>query len=134
MKTRRAVMLSPVIFLAACAADNQVSSVDISPTEDSAIYTADEIDDAIAVATEFFADEFDDCTLLSIGYGGDDSESFDQWAEQYSADEAIMLTSSFETGESAHEGGLEDNFTYTDYKWILVRDAEGPWRHVSHGY
>ena len=52
----------------------------------------------------------------------------------YSADEVIVLVSSFDVGKSGGDGSLNPDSTYTKWKWILVRNKSGSWRHVDHGY
>ena len=83
----------------------------------------------------YFRTHFDDCTLLTIAYAGDDSaQEAQEWAAQYEADEAIVLVSSFAVGPTGGDGSLNPNFVYENWQWILVRSNGGAWRHADHGY
>ena len=50
------------------------------------------------------------------------------------ADEVIVLISSFDVDSSGGDGSLNPNSTYTRWSWILVRNKNGKWKHVDHGY
>ena len=119
-------------LLTACGGD--VSQVEVLDWAPSAIYSDGEIEAAIQAAKAYFAREFGGCTLLQIGYAGDDASEFQQWAEQCGAQEAIVLTSSFAVGPGGGDGSLTPDSTYSNWKWILVRDDAGPWKHADHGY
>ena len=105
----------------------------ILPAE-SSLYSEDDIDAAVETVLDYFSQNFKGCILTEIGYAGDDEAAFREWAGNYDADEAIVLTSTFEVDETGGDGSLEPNSTYSDWQWILVRDAGGDWRHVTHGY
>ncbi len=49
-------------------------------------------------------------------------------------DEAIVLTSTFDVDGSGGDGSLNPNSTYKDWIWLLVRNKQGEWKHVDHGY
>ncbi|MBR6514224.1 MAG: hypothetical protein IKT46_05245 [Clostridia bacterium] len=102
---------------------------------ESQIYTEQEINSAVKTAKNYFRQNFSGCKLLTIGYAGDDSgEEAAEWAKTYEADKAIILISDFEVDSSGGDGSLEPSSTYTDWKWILVKDNNGLWRHATHGY
>ena len=35
---------------------------------------------------------------------------------------------------SGGDGSLNPNSTYKDWIWLLVRNKQGEWKHVDHGY
>ena len=85
--------------------------------------------------SRYFEKEFDGCTLLEIGYVGDqDGKAFIERANQYGVDEVIILVSSFAVGPEGGDGSLNPNDTYRNWKWILGRTNGGQWRHLDHGY
>lgn len=45
-----------------------------------------------------------------------------------------MLVSAFDVDASGGDGSLNPNDTYEDWEWVLVRDKDGTWHHVTHGY
>ena len=133
------IILSVCFILALCSCGGNVGEVKIKQV-DSKIYTQKDIDDAINVIIREFEAEWNHCKLLEIGYIGDDYnevESFDHWAKQYKADEAILLISSFYVDKSAADdpyNTFNSDSVYENWNWILVRDKGGSWRHVDHGY
>ena len=127
-------VLATVFILTACGG-GKVDNVRVSDWKPSEIYTDREIEDAIQTVKEYFKREFDGCTLTKIGYVGDTfADEFAARAQQYNADEAIILYSSFDVGSSGGDGSLNPNSTYDDWQWILIRNANGAWRHADHGY
>ena len=76
-------------------------------TQTSAIYSEQDIAEAIRAARVYFKLNFFDCTLTEIGYVGDEhQEQFAELAEHYGADEVIIITSSFEVGKFGGDGSL----------------------------
>ena len=106
-------------------------------TVGSALYTKQDIDDAIAVILKDFK-SFTDCTLTRIAYAGDEltqqeieahREGYESWGE---FDELIVLLSDFTVDGDQNDSLTEG--TYTGWNWILVREDGGAWRHMDHGY
>ena len=82
----------------------------------------------------YFNENFKGCTLKEIYYAGDNENYFKEILQQYGADEAIVLTSTFDVDGSGGDGSLNPNSTYKDWIWLLVRNKQGEWKHVDHGY
>ena len=115
-----------------------VESVRIETVE-SALYTQEDIDAAIAVILKDFKKSYTDCTLTRITYAGDEiTQKEIEWhREGYEEswgdfDELIILLSDF-TVNVQHDNGLTKG-PYGDWIWMLVRENGGAWRHVDHGY
>ena len=131
--------LSVILLLLALYAygrngSGNVSNVVVVPVQ-SDIYTDEDIDAAIKTVIKYFKREFSGCTLKEIQYIGDGAEeSFNERAEHYKADEAIILVSTFDVDSSGGDGSLNPNSTYDNWEWILIRNANGKWRHIDHGY
>lgn len=134
---RAAMLIFIVLFLpmmiAGCSGGD-VSNVHRQIGE-SEIYSTREIGDAMDAVQRCFSRGFEGCTLLELTY----DESFsqpraDDWAEQYGAEEAIVLTSSFYVDASGGDGCLEPDSTYRNYQWILVRSGWGGWKLKTWGY
>ena len=121
-----------------CSQSGQNISVkDVSGklTDDIAEVTAlsEESTDAINVITDTFDKDFEQCTLQEIEYDEEYSrERMNGWAEQFDADEAIVLLSKFYV--AAENGSLAVGETYTKWNWILVRDKGGFWELKTWGY
>lgn len=126
------VLCAMLLCFTACGGN--ANNVDILDYE-SNIYTDAEIDDAVDVAIDYFKAEFSGCTMREITYAGDDAlEDHEEFAAWHNADEVIVLVSSFDVDASGGDGSLNPNSTYSGWKWILVRNNGGDWRHADHGY
>ena len=134
MKKLLAVLSAILLLLTVCSCGGNTTNAAIISV-DSDIYTDEDIDAAIETAMNYFKREFSGCTLKEIRYIGDGAKgSYDGWAKQYHADSAIILLSTFEVGPSGGNGSLNPNSTYENWQWILVREANGGWKHATHGY
>ena len=100
----------------------------------SNIYSYDDITSAINTIIDYFNENFKGCTLKEICYDGDDENYFKEILQQHGGDEAIVLTSTFDVDGSGGDGSLNPNSTYKYWKWLLVRNKQGEWKHVDHGY
>ena len=102
---------------------------------DSDVYSRKDIASAMEIVTEYFRREFEGCTLKTLEYSEeltrDDAE---QWAQQYDAQQAIVLISSFYVAPNGGDGSLNTNSTYENWQWILVRNAGEKWTLKTWGY
>lgn len=132
MFTYCCLLLLSLPLLFAC----QSETVEIKrvPMETSELFSQKEIDQAIETTIDYVDRQFDYCQLISLGYAGDDEEWFDSWAEQYGADQVIILTSSFRVDENAEQTGFEPGATHTGWNWILTRKGSGKWTVSGYGY
>ena len=134
MKKAKFVLLLSVLAILLSACGGTVTGVEIVECE-SNLYTQSEIRDAIDEALDYFRREFSGCTLTDIGYAGDEkNQGYSDWATRNGGDDVIVLVSSFDVGPSGGDGSLNPNGTYTGWKWILIRERGGKWRHMDHGY
>ena len=140
MEKTKLVIVTLIIALifAGCGKKNSggnIDSVQVPDWKPSEIYSDDDIESAYQTVEDYFSDEFDGCTLTKMYYPGDTyADEFNEWAEQYDADEAIVILSSFDVDSSGGDGSLNPNSTYDDWNWILIRNDGGDWEHVDHGY
>lgn len=129
-----ALLICSVFILVLWACGGNVRNVNIKEV-DSDLYSTDDIHSAIDVITDDFDREWNGRTLKQIYYAGDEvTKEYQEWTERYDKDEVIVLLSSFYVNSSGGDGSLNPNSTYNDWNWILVRDSEGNWQHVDHGY
>ncbi len=120
-----------VIMLAIIGCGGNIDQVYII-NANSTIYTKAEIDMAIEEVIKYFKLNYNGCTLKEIRYAGDVyQEEMEKLAEYYGTDKAIILLSSFETDTSGGDGSLNPNTVYKDWKWILIKDPHGKWKHVG---
>ena len=121
-----------VLTLAGCG---RVSTTMAITCDTSQIYSPEDIYQAMDVVEKYFCRQFDGCTLTEIGYIGDEKWALmEEYAANYGVDQAIVLTSAFDTGRRGGDGSLNANDTYRNWKWILIRDIGGDWSHADHGY
>jgi hypothetical protein len=131
-KIIKTLILIIIFSLSGCGGN--VKNVNIKDVE-SEYYTSKEINSAIETIIKQFDKEWDGCTLKEIYYAGDNmSKDYQDWADRNNADEVIVLLSSFEVDSSGGDGSLNPNSTYDGWLWILVRNTDGQWKHVDHGY
>ena len=101
----------------------------------SDVFTQEDIESAMGIVTEFFRKEFEGCTLKTLEYSEeltrDDAE---EWAEQYDAEEAIVLISSFYVAPNGGDGSLNTDSTYENWQWILTRNSGEAWTLQTWGY
>ncbi|MBR6006661.1 MAG: hypothetical protein IK064_03450, partial [Clostridia bacterium] len=110
-----------------------ISNVRIIPCE-SSIFTEEEIMDAInVILREFNSESWWGCTMVEIGYAGDEETQRYNYAKSIPDNNGIVLISTFTTGDRCVDGALGYNETWSDWLWILIRQ-DGVWYHVDHGY
>lgn len=132
---KRIVLLLTAMALAftltACQGKIEDVRVNIGP---SGIYSEEEIDDAVYETLIYFQREFGGCSLTELNYiEAKNTDAAEDWAEQYDADQAIVLVGTFEvTGKS--DGSLAFGETYRNWQWILVRNSGKEWRVKTCGY
>ena len=139
MKKYLSVIMLTVICILGCscryAPPGDVSNVKITSVQ-SEIYSEEDVYSAIDVIKDYFS-VFRNCTLQEIGYAGDDEYWLSQMQEckvVYDADEVMILISKFYSGEQGADTGLNSDFTYGNYIWVLARNENGQWEHKDHGY
>lgn len=102
---------------------------------DSNIYTQREIEDMMDVVEQTFRREFKGCTMTKLEYDEEYSlKQRDDWAQQYQAEEAAVLRSSFDVDGRGGDGSLNPNSSYTKWLWILTRTGSGDWILQTWGY
>ena len=96
-------------------------------------YTAADIRSAMWAVEWNFRFNFPGCSLLELTYDEEFSAARSgEWAAQYGAEEAIVLTSGFEVGDNGPVT-LNPNSTYRNWQWILTRSG-GMWKLQDGGY
>lgn len=132
------IMVLVMTLFTGCSVKNNGGNTDnvrIPDWEPSEIYSDDDIEAAFKTVKDYFGNEFDGCTLTKLYYPGDTYvDEFNEWAERYDADEAIVILSSFDVDSSGGDGSFNPDSTYDCWNWILIRNDDGDWEHVDHGY
>lgn len=134
MKNFISLIMIFALTFSLCSCKGKVSNVKVID-KGSEIYSKEDISSAINIIKKEFHDNWDGCTLKEISYAGDDFIPENQeFADRNNADEVIVLTSSFYVDETGGDGSLDPNSTYDHWQWILVRNKDGQWKYVDHGY
>ena len=122
-----------LVLLTACGGGN-ISEVGRKMGE-SAHYSKAEIARAMDQVEDHFRNEFDGCKLLDLRYDEEKTRAeAEGWAQQYGADEAIVLYSDFEVDSSGGDGSLNPDSTYRNWKWVLIRNRREAWELITWGY
>jgi len=124
------------ITLCACGELEVEEGVQIN-IEHSNLYDKSEIQSAIDICVDYFNENFEGCMLTDILYEEElCRKQKDKWMTQYNADDAIILTSTFDVDENGGDGSFNPNQTYTDWLWILTRSDSngGEWTLQTWGY
>ena len=109
-----------------------ISNVRIIPCE-SSIFTEEEIMAAInVILEEFNSESWWGCTMVEIGYAGDEATLRYNAARSITDNNGIVLTSTFIAGVNCVDDAI-GNATWSDWLWMLIRQ-DGIWYHVDHGY
>lgn len=104
-------------------------------SDQTSIYTQDDIDSATQVVKKYFRKNFKGCYMKEIYYAGDEySKDYEEYAERYNSDEVLVLKSSYYVGKFGSYGSLEQGETYDYWNWILVRNKGEKWKCVDCGY
>lgn len=94
----------------------------------------EDIQAAVDVVEKKFKRDFSGCTMTALRYAPHSGkEGNEAWAEQYDAEEAMVLYSDFDVDSSGGDGSLNPNSTYTDWSWVLVRENGGAWKIATWG-
>lgn len=134
MKKLISIVICIVLVLSLTACGGSIKEAKTYDVE-SEIYTKEDITAAIETIKKEFKSNWRGCSLKEIYYAGDDIVNAHQdWADRNNADEVIVLLSSYYVGSNGGDGSLNQDYTYTNWNWILVRTSGGKWVHVDHGY
>lgn len=101
----------------------------------SDVYTQEDMESAIRIVTGFFRKEFEGCTLKTLEYSEElTQDDAEEWAQQYDAQQAIVLISSFYVAPNGGDGSLNPGSTYENWQWILTRNSGEAWTLQTWGY
>ena len=91
--------------------------------------------DAAVEEVQLAFQEFEGCKMKEIGYAGDQAVKDEAEVRGLAPEQVIVLKSTFTTDKEDHHNGLEPDYTYEDYLWILTRNTSAePWEVIDHGY
>ena len=127
------LVLLCVLTLAACGGKTDIALIAL---DDSTLYSEEELLDAVDVVMDTFQRGYGDCTLLNVEYDEEFSlERAEGWAQQYGAEEVVILLTDFYVGMDAMAvGPMNPGGTCSNYQWILSRNNGGRWTLQDRGY
>ena len=127
------LMLLLLLSLSACGG-KLADGMQVEIAEGSSGYSTEDIQAAVDVVEKTFKRDFPGCTMTALRYAPDSGkEANEAWAEQYDAEEAMVLYSDFTVDDSGRSESLNPNSTYTDWQWVLVRHAGEKWKLATWG-
>ena len=122
-----------MLSLSSCS-HGVVSFVKI-PEFSSEVYSDEDIEAAINIVKQTFAEIEDLWTLLELSYIGDERlDSYQDWADRNDADEVIVILSDFYVSIFSDSPTMNTGSEYQGWGWILVRNEGEAWRIVDKGY
>lgn len=147
-RIRKILLTAAVVFLILCFlvgvlifvstpvfSKREIEAGDVSQVETlpvpSKLYSQNDIDAAIETIKTEFAENWNGCRLRTIRYAGDEVSK--EETEERGVD-TIVLLSVFDTLRLPDTSALNENSTYNDWNWILIRSGDGQWTHIDHGY
>ena len=135
MKKQLIFLIILLISMAVCGCSRgNTRKVELVVGE-SEIFEEKEIKAAMDQVLVHFKRHFSGCDLLELSYQEEISNrSCDACAQQYGADQAIVLLSSFYVDSSAGGGSLNPNSIYEKFQWVLTRDEGSAWVLQTWGY
>lgn len=127
-KAKYIVAMAGIMLMSLCACSSDKDNVWTTEVS-SALYSQQDISDAIDVVKSDFKQNNSGFTLEKLYYAGDEtSQSYQEWADRNNADEVLVLRSAFHTdSDGGSDKSFEPDTEYTDWNWILVRNDGGKW-------
>ena len=127
------LLCTVMLSLSSCS-HGVVSFVKISEFS-SDVYSDEDIEAAINIVKQTFAEIEDLWTLLELSYIGDEwLDSYQDWADRNDADEVIVILSDFYISIFSDNPTMSTGCKYEGFNWILVRNEGEDWRIVDRGY
>lgn len=128
-----ALLLAGCFLLSACGNTDRVERV----YDDSELYSKEDIDAAMDTVIAYFKTDMQGCTLTEVEFDerGNLAEDNQEWAEQYDADQAILIDTVFdvENYDGEEYAFLKSGKTYDNFIWILTRNDNGAWEMQTEG-
>ena len=122
------MLIVTVVCFAGCGSAIKVESFK------SKYYDTEEYQAAVDEVMSYFTD-FEGCEMSEIRYAGDEAVKAEAETRGMDCDHVMVLKCTFTTDGENHENGLEPDYTYEDYGWILTRELkDGMWTVEDHGY
>ena len=131
-----ALMIAGTIFLfhsfrvEAGIGSGKVDNVEVRHV-DSSLFSQEDINEAIDKIEMDFMKDWNGCELTKIYYAGDEISKAES---EIKGVKTMVLLSEFKTYKQPGDSSLNENDTYKDWKWILIKTKDGCWEHVDHGY
>ena len=134
------LIFSLLLSLTSCSGVTLFSNVVYSESD---LYTDEEIAAAMDEVKKNFKRIWKGCVLLDISYKGDailDIYNYKNYAEQYQADDVIVISIDFYVPALASIPGFGDTFVvetnhkYEDWNCVLLRYDGGNWEYIGGGY
>ena len=121
-----------VLLLSGCGGGN-TDHVKLNPGT-SVLYTQAEIEQAMDLVLRQFERGFEGCYMTELWY--DEAKSSQEaaaWADDYDAEEAIVLYCNYWVDGSGRNPTQNPNSMYKNWNWILIRNG-GKWELKDWGY
>ena len=126
------ISLAIILTLAGCSQSGKTTDVKIDYGE-SELFSRKDRKDAVQLILDEVKTWEGVKTLHNIRYAGDNEALKEKGYIEH--EEIIVFYSDFKTVTSSSKaGGFNTNTEYTDWKWILGKNADGSWELLTWGY
>ena len=134
------ILFALLLSLTSCSGVTLFSNVSYAESD---IYTDEEIAAAMEEVKKNFKRVWEGCVLLDISYKGDallETDNYKKYAEEYQADDVIVISIDFYVPALASLPGFGDTFVvetnhkYEDWNCVLLRYDGGGWEYIGGGY
>lgn len=128
---KKVVFIVIAVLLILCLSLSALSKP-IRNTGSSKVFTEKEINKAMDTVEKYFRRNFKDCKLTKLWY--DEEITIREAEDDYTSGKTIVILSNFTVGDNGPVA-LNENFTYKNYMFTLVRDDNNsPWKVTDCGY
>ena len=134
------ILFALLLSLTSCSGVTLFSNVVYSESD---LYTDEEISAAMDEVKKNFKRIWEGCILLDITYKGDaflETYNFKKYAEEYQADDVIVISIDFYVPLFSGAPNFGDFYTsqpmrkYEDWSCVLLRSNGGNWEYIGNGY
>ena len=90
----------------------------------------EEVAEAVSCIKDYFTENFKGCTLLRLESTQKSNSENAELSSRYGNEKIISFYSDYKTGRF---NGELSNYTYNEWRWVVVENGNGEWEIVEYG-
>jgi uncharacterized membrane protein len=90
----------------------------------------EEVAEAVSCVKDYFTENFKGCTLLRLESTQKSNSENAELSSRYGNEKIISFYSDYKTGRF---NGELSNYTYNEWRWVVVENGNGEWEIVEYG-